>query len=164
MCFASSCFGTEPLNIIKPYYLSRSIESWRNNQFSYCLVSATFLIKTNTTIPLLYYTSFILGLYFRDLEAWNVWEWRVPSCYANLVGGGWMFFSAPCNAVKGIVGQTIDKAASGNRVAAHGDHSPSHRQWILLQGRAQILETTAPLVKHRLGVTANLSWWSPCTM
>ena len=26
-----------------------------------------------------------------------------------------MFFSAPCNAVKGIVGQTIDKAASGKQ-------------------------------------------------
>lgn len=39
-----------------------------------------------------------------------------------------MFFFAPCNAVKGIVGQTIDKPQVANRVAAHGDHSPSRRQ------------------------------------
>lgn len=41
---------------------------------------------------------------------------------------GWMFLFAPCNAVKGIVGQTTDKPQVGNRAAAHGDRSPSHRR------------------------------------
>lgn len=46
-----------------------------------------------------------------------------------------LFLFAPCNVVKGIVGQTIDKPQVENRVAAHGDRSPSHRQCTLLRGR-----------------------------
>lgn len=39
-----------------------------------------------------------------------------------------MCFFAPCNAVKGIVGQGIDKPQVASKVAAHGDHSPSQHQ------------------------------------
>lgn len=67
------------------------------------------------------------------------------------------FSSAWCNAVRSIVGQTTDKP----QVLAQGDPSPSQWRWTIIISQAQISETAVPLVKHRLSVTANPSWWCP---
>lgn len=94
----------------KPYYL-------QSNMF-----------KTNaTTSLLLYFMIWRTEKAAKIMSAVLLWNYRND----QLFSGG----SFTPNVVKCIVGQTIDKPQVEKRVAAHGDHSPSHSHWTLLQGR-----------------------------
>lgn len=93
---------TVHLNAIHPLHCGYTLRFWSLKQLQSCYETAGVIISLSVEGRCSFFLSFVS-----------------------------FFFFVPCNAVKGIVGQTIDKP----QVAAHGDHSPSHCQWTPLRGR-----------------------------
>lgn len=167
MCSASSYFfWTAPLNIIN-HITYQGLSSWRNNISSYCLVGAT-VRNQKTTVHL-----YVAHPLCNDCIFWfgglNWLRMKSTSYHQtkemlNLLEEGECSFF-PCNAVKCFVGQRTDKPQVVRQVRSSCSWGSFTFTLSVnsITRKAQIFETTVPLVKHRLSVTANLWRWTPCT-